>query len=84
LFLKNKWKGDEQNMNLEEMQQLELQNNKEHDKQLLIKRGENVLYAKLREKGKNAYGVMKIHDYVEMLKTEIQKESEQSTKQTKE
>ncbi len=65
-------------LTLVQASQLELSNNKEHDKNILRKKGENALYVKLREKskgyakGKEAYGVMKIHDYVEMLKAEIE------------
>lgn len=62
------------NVTLEQAKQLELQNNKDRNKNKLKKKGENALYAELKRHFPNglAYGAMKIKDYVELLKKELQ------------
>lgn len=64
---------------LEQAAQLELKSNKERNKNKLRKKGENALYAELKKHFPNgmAYGDMKIKDYVEMLKAEIEEENQQ-------
>lgn len=60
----------------EQVNRLELQNSKVENKKKLQKKGENALYAKLKKQfpDEKVFGLMKITEYVEMLKVELQQE----------
>ena len=60
----------------EQIAQNKLNESKADNKKKLQNKGENALYAKLRKQFPDGmvFGLMKIKDYVEMLKVELQQE----------
>lgn len=67
------------NITLEQAAQLDMNNTRERHKNKLINKGENCLYAELKMAYPNgiAFGLMKVKDYVEMLKAEIEEKNQQ-------
>ena len=60
----------------EQIAQNQLNESKADNKKKLQNKGENALYAKLKKQFPDGmvFGLMKIKDYVEMLKVELQQE----------